>query len=101
MEQCKMAARFNVSGIVVIIGRWLLLTIFICLWSNKQVDSQSFTRVNSGTKSDIQKIKVTKDGSAFFLTDKIYTLEGDAWKMVDFPVAGKIAAFDAISRDDI
>jgi signal transduction histidine kinase len=35
------------------------------------------------------------------MTNKLYTLEDDRWKVVDFPVTGKIAAFDAISRNDI
>ncbi len=101
MEQSKFFSLFNLSGNTGIAFRWLLLTMIIWLWSNELLNSQTFTRVNSGTKSDIGQIKVTNDGSAFFLTDKIYTLEDDVWKKVDFPVAGKIAAFDAISRDDI
>ena len=63
--------------------------------------AQSFIRMDAGTKSNIREIIMTPDGHGYFLTDKVYTLEGDGWKKVDYPVSGPIGAFNAISADDI
>ena len=81
--------------------RRLFLSIVLCLLFTGTGFSQSFIRVNSGTKSNIRAIKMTREGDGYFLTEKIYALEGDSWKKVDFPVSGPIATFEVISKDDI
>jgi signal transduction histidine kinase len=63
--------------------------------------SQRFIRINSGTKSDILKIDITRDGNVYFLTDKIFTLQGSSWGKVDIPAEGPITSFDAISPENI
>ena len=77
------------------------LTIMYCIGTPVAGSSQSFIRVNSGTKSNIREVSMTRDGTGYFLTNKIYTLVEDTWKKVDFPVAGAINTFEAISPDDI
>lgn len=62
---------------------------------------QSFVRVFSGTKANILKIMMINDHEGFFLTDKIYSLNGDVWEKMDFPVTRKIVTFFAFSKNDI
>ena len=63
--------------------------------------SQSFMRVNSGTKADIRKVTITHDGTGYFLTDKVYCLENDIWKEIDFPVSEPNRTLEAVSPLDI
>ncbi len=63
--------------------------------------SISFRKINSGTKADIQTILQDKQGGVYFLTDKIYKLNMDTWKKLDFPVEGKISTFSPESSQDI
>jgi signal transduction histidine kinase len=63
--------------------------------------SISFRKINSGTKSDIRTILQDKQNGVYFLTDKIYALDKDTWKKLDFPVDGKIVTFYPLSAQDI
>jgi len=79
-----------------------LLTIIVLLLFNIRTFGQpfSFRKINSGTKADIRNILQDKQG-VYFLTDKIYMLDTDRWKKLDFPVEGKIYSFYAVSQQDI
>jgi hypothetical protein len=79
---------------------WTAIIISLLILAD-HTNAQTFIKVNSGTKAEIHKIRMTSDGNCYFVTDKLYKLVEDAWKPVDFPVMGRIAAFDAISKDDI
>ncbi|MCX6269462.1 MAG: FG-GAP-like repeat-containing protein [Bacteroidetes bacterium] len=93
--------RFSLQGFPAIGIRWLFLTIIACFFNPWTGLTQSFIRVNSGTKSEIHKIMMTRDGKGYFLTDKIFHIEGDAWKKVDLPVSGTITSFYALSNDEL
>ncbi len=63
--------------------------------------SQSFVRVNSGTKADITHVTVFKDNEGFFLADRIYSLSAQGeWKKSVFPSIHPISQFSANSADD-
>ncbi|MDP1622828.1 MAG: FG-GAP-like repeat-containing protein [Bacteroidales bacterium] len=79
----------------------IFLSVFLCVFHSTSGFPQVFTKVNSGTKSDIRQLKITPDGTGYFLTDKIFAFDGKSWKKADFPVAGLISTFDAISMDNI
>ncbi|MFZ4521949.1 MAG: FG-GAP-like repeat-containing protein [Bacteroidales bacterium] len=85
----------------VMAARWMHAILLLMIFLPVTANSQNFSRINSGTKSDIRQIRVTNDGSVCFLTDKIYVLEGDAWKKSDYPITGSIDTFEPISKDDI
>ena len=80
-----------------------LLTIIMVLLINGQSVCQSLTfqKINSGTKSDIRNIIRDHQQGLYFVTDKIYTLENEAWKRLYFPVEGKIYTVYAASANDI
>ncbi|MCX6306900.1 MAG: FG-GAP-like repeat-containing protein [Bacteroidetes bacterium] len=61
----------------------------------------SFRKINTGTKSDIHAILRDHRQGVYFLTDKIYRLDNNAWKKLDFPVEGKIYTFYPVSPHDI
>ena len=79
-----------------------LFTFFLLLLLSEHLAGQpfSFRKVNSGTKSDIRSISQDKSGGLYFLTDKIYTLDKEAWRKVDVPVEEKIYYFNALSAND-
>ncbi len=52
-------------------------------------------------KSRYPDILQDKQDGVYFLTDKIYALENDTWKKLDFPVEGKISTFCPVSEQDI
>jgi len=78
-----------------------ILIIINCILNNLSAQSLSFRKINSGTKADIRTIMQDKQGEVYFLTDKIYALDKDSWKKMDFPVEGKIFAFYPVSAEDI
>jgi signal transduction histidine kinase len=61
----------------------------------------SFRKINSGTKSDIRTILNDEHDGVYFLTDKIYSLDKDTWKKLDFPVEGKIFTLYPVSAEEI
>lgn len=79
------------------------MTVIMLLSLNLHTTGQtlSFRKINSGTKSDINTIIQDKQKGVYFLTDKIYSLDKNAWKKLDFPVEGKIFAFYPLSAKDI
>jgi signal transduction histidine kinase len=79
--------------------KMVLLLMLICLHSAGQ--SFSFRKINSGTKADIRTIMLDSQKNVYFLTDKIYKLDNDTWKKLDFPVEGKIYTFYPASENDI
>ncbi len=78
-----------------------LIIIFILVNQVSIGQSLSFRKINSGTKSDIISIKQDIHHGVYFLTDKIYALDKDTWKKLDFPVEGKIYTFCPVSAQDI
>ncbi len=63
--------------------------------------SFSFRKINSGTKADIRAIKTDNQQNIYFLTDKIFMLEQDKWKKLDFPAEGSIYTIYPASKKDI
>ena len=81
---------------------FLLLFIFLVLINaNTEGQSFSFQKINSGTKADIHAILKDDQQNIYFLTDKIYMLDKDARKKLDFPVEGKIYGFYPATPQDI
>lgn len=82
---------------------YCLLTVIILIFTNVHSTGQTlpFRIINSGTKSDILTIIQDQQKGVYFLTDKIYSLDKDTWKKLDFPVEGKIFAFYPLSAKDI
>ena len=78
----------------------VLLAILLYIFPN-ELFPQHFTRVNSGTRSDIRRIIFSHDGECFFLTDKIFKLKGITWNRIEFPENRRIAAFYPLSSSDI
>ena len=72
----------------------MLMVLAMMLFSMNSVGQPlSFRKINSGTKSDILSIVQDKQQGLYFLTDKMYMLENEGWKKLDFPVTGKIFNF--------
>ncbi len=90
-----------VTGTGKLFFRWFLLFGMGFFLHLRPAYNQTFIKVNTGTKSEIRKIMVTGDGGVFFLTNKLYALEGDRWEKVDIPVLGPLATFNALSKSDI
>lgn len=78
----------------------LVLLIIVAIWTNK-ASSQEFIKVNSSTKSDIQRILVSDDNSCFFFSSKIYAFNKGSWSRLNLPWEGNINNFFPISKDDI
>ncbi len=80
----------------------MLMVLAMMLFSMNSVGQPlSFRKINSGTKSDILSIVQDNKQGLYFLTDKIYVLENEGWKKLDFPVTGKIFNFFPLSAQDI
>jgi len=80
-----------------------LIVLFISLEFFVPVNSSSqhFTEVYSGTKSDIRKLVMISSSEGYFLTDKIFALDGYEWKKMEFPETRKIDNFFPLSSSDI
>ncbi|MCX6249724.1 MAG: FG-GAP-like repeat-containing protein [Bacteroidetes bacterium] len=78
-----------------------MVVILMLIITNISGQSFSFRKINSGTKADIRTILHDDQKNVYFLTDKIYKLENDIWKKLDFPVEGKIYTIYPVSAKDV
>lgn len=75
--------------------------IFLIVFHFSFCVAQPFVRVNSGTRAEIRSLVVNHRGEVFFLTDKIYELQGKTWARRTFPSVGRIDEFYPVSGSDI
>jgi len=82
---------------------FVLLTAVVLVISNIKTYSQpfAFRKINSGTKADIKTILRSYDNKVYFLTDKIYSLEGNEWIRMNLPADGKISVFYPVISNNI
>ncbi|MEI7724198.1 MAG: FG-GAP-like repeat-containing protein, partial [Bacteroidota bacterium] len=82
--------------------RFLFAMLFLVpVMSQAFGQNSPFRKINSGTKADIRTIILDNQQGVYFLTDKIYRLDKDAWKKLDFPVEGKIYGFYPLTPQDV
>ena len=81
--------------------RLFLLTLLLLLTFVVFGQVDSFRKINAQTKASITQFKIDRSGNVYFLTDKIYLLDKDQWRKIDFPVDGKIYTFFPLSPDNI
>jgi signal transduction histidine kinase len=84
------------SGFAILIG-----IIGILISGQSFCQPFAFQKINSGTKSDIRTIIKDHQQGVYFVTDKIYALDHNIWKKLDFPIEGKIYTIYAASGSDI
>lgn len=82
------------------LNRLAVYLLFSCLLAGPGM-AQNFIRVNTGTRADIQQFIPSLEGDCFFLTNKLYKLEGSSWGKIDFPLNAAIYRFFPVSGDDI
>lgn len=63
--------------------------------------SGNFSRLNSGTRADIIDFRESFDGHLFFLTGKIFRLNGSGWEKMHLPGTGNITHFYPVDSNDI
>ena len=77
------------------------LFFMLLVFSQFLAASQSFVKVNSGTKSGISQITMFHDNEGFFMSDKIYSLKnGVEWTLQNNTSIRPITMYAANSADD-
>lgn len=81
--------------------RLFIITLSLLICTSGYNQPFIFRKINSGTKADILEMKQDNDRGVYFLTDKIYELNGTAWDKHELTATGKINVFCPVASNNL